>query len=161
MEKPLKVFWNGKHLRDIYPHATRWEVFKFKVKRFFRKCVIVTVSILVIWLACIIYSKVNPSIIYTKAEVIKEVEVKAPVLDRIAKCESGGNHYRNGQVIVNGNKNGSVDVGKYQINSLWFKKATEMGLNLTVEEDNTKFATYLYKTYGTEPWIWTKSCWNK
>jgi hypothetical protein len=86
----------------------------------------------------------------------------APVLVRIAKCESGNNHYdKNGQVLMKTNDNKSVDVGVMQINSIWFKKASEMKLDLTKEVDNRKFAEYLYENYGTEPWVWSKPCWNK
>lgn len=95
-------------------------------------------------------------------EVLVERPVTYPVLDRIAKCESNNSHYdKNGQVMLRGNRNGSVDVGRFQLNSIWFSKATELGLDLTKEKDNEEFAIYLYKTYGTEPWIFSKSCWNK
>ena len=48
-----------------------------------------------------------------------EVKGKAAVMDRIAICESGGKHYApSGQVIMRSNTNNSVDVGKYQINSI-------------------------------------------
>lgn len=40
--KTVKVFFNGEPLRDVYPHATRWQVVKFKVQRFFRKAFILS-----------------------------------------------------------------------------------------------------------------------
>lgn len=161
--KKIPIFWNGKLLRDVYPHATKWQVFKYRVKKFLMGCLfwltVIAISFGIFMAGRYLY----PTQVYTKQEVIKEVEVKAPVLDRIALCESKGNHWAtNGQVKVAGNKNGSVDIGKYQINNnIWGAKATEMGLNLMVEKDNEEFARYLYKNYGTEPWVWTKSCWNK
>lgn len=96
-------------------------------------------------------------------EVVKEIETKAPVLERIYKCESGGKHLgSNGQVILKANTNGSIDIGIAQINNtIWGKKASSLGLNLFIEEDNIKMAQYLYKNYGTEPWVWSKNCWNK
>lgn len=96
-------------------------------------------------------------------EVVVEVPRNAPVLARIAQCESNKSHYgKNGQVLVVGNTNKSVDVGYYQINmQIWGAKATELKLNLMVEEDNKKFGEYLYATLGTEPWVWSKKCWNK
>lgn len=95
------------------------------------------------------------------------VQAEAPVLDRIADCESGSGkgtatHYdKNGQVLLRGNKNGTVDVGKYQINSVWYAKATELKLDLTKEEDNKKMAEHIYANYGTEPWFASKKCWMR
>ena len=113
-------------------------------------------------------SILNPKTIITKAEVIKEVEVRAPVLDRIAGCESQGNpklkgtHFdKNGQVLMRSNTNRTVDIGKYQINTIWFAKATELGLDVTLEKDNEEMALYIYKNYGTTPWYASKSCWGK
>lgn len=101
--------------------------------------------------------------VYADREVIKEITKEAPVLARIARCESGNKHVgSNGQVILNANNNGSVDIGVMQINErIWGKKATELGLNLWVEKDNRAFAQYLYENFGSEPWIWSKGCWNK
>ncbi len=82
---------------------------------------------------------------------------------RIAKCESGGKQFdSNGQVILHANTNGTVDVGKYQLNmSVWGKTAAQMKLNLMEEKDNETFAQWLYLNKGTEAWYSSKSCWNK
>lgn len=102
------------------------------------------------------------NVVYADKEVIKEVEVNAPVLERIATCESGGKHLgKSGQVIIKTNTNGTVDIGKYQINSVWFKKATEMGLDLTKEKDNEAMAKYIYANRGTGDWSASSACWNK
>ena len=89
-------------------------------------------------------------------------DIKYPVLDRIAVCESNNKHFdKNGQVLMRGNSNKTVDVGIFQINSVWFSKATELGLDLTKEADNREFAKYLYTTRGTEDWVYSKKCWAK
>lgn len=105
----------------------------------------------------------NKTIEYQKQDVVVEIHVKAKILEKIAKCESGGSQYdRNGQVQFNGNKDGSVDIGKFQINNkLWGKKATELGYNLTIEKDNEAMAQWIYENRGTEDWVWSKKCWNK
>ena len=137
-------------------------MFMLKVKRFF---------ILVLFWICVgamgfgIFMAgryLYPTTIYTKQEVIKEVDSRAPVLERIAKCESKNSHFAtNGQVLVAGNTNKSVDIGRYQINSqIWGAHATEQGLNLFIEKDNEKMAIWIYKNYGTEPWVYSKKCWN-
>jgi len=90
------------------------------------------------------------------------LQPQTPVLDRIAQCESGGHQYApSGQVLMKPNKNGTIDVGKYQINSVWFKKATELGYNLTNEADNKAMAEWIYQNKGTGDWASSAHCWNK
>jgi hypothetical protein len=155
--------WEGRNYMK-YNRDIKTGQFKNKIKSFFKKVLFWSIIILALASTVQYFRWAYPTTI-TK-EVIKEVlinqEVSYPVLDRIAQCESGNSHLdKNGQVMLRGNTNKSVDVGVFQINSLWFKKATELGLDLTKEKDNREFATYLYKTYGTEPWVWSKKCWNK
>lgn len=154
--------WEGKNYMK-YNRDLKTGQFKNKVKSFLKK-LLFWIIVIFIFAGVIQYFRwAYP----TKIEVIKEVMVEKtptyPVLDRIAQCESGGSHLgKNGQVVVNGNTNGSVDVGLYQINDrLWGKAASDMGYNLSIEKDNRAFAIYLYTTQGTEPWIWSKKCWNK
>lgn len=103
---------------------------------------------------------------YAQVEVVKEVQVevkgKLPVLERIAKCESGGKHFdSNGQVLMRSNTNKTVDVGYFQINSVWFKKASEMGLDITKEADNKKMGEWIFANRGTVDWEASRSCWSK
>lgn len=96
-----------------------------------------------------------------EVEAIKEVEAKAPIMDRIAKCESGGKQLdTNGQVLMRSNTNKSVDVGKFQINSVHFAEATKLGFDLTTESGNEGYANYLYKNRGTGDWSSSAKCWN-
>jgi cell division protein YceG involved in septum cleavage len=126
---------------------------------------IVLIVIVLVGVAYFVGAKVSSKVEYKQVEkeVVVEVPRNAPVLERIARCESNSSHLgKNGQVLVVGNTNKSVDVGYYQINmQIWGAKATELKLNLMVEADNKKFGEYLYATLGTEPWIWSKKCWNK
>lgn len=155
----------GKYLKDIYPHATGFQVFRYKFNKFMEKVVIVAV------IAGMIYGgfevgkmTTEAGVSYANVEVIKEVEVQSTsaVMKRIAKCESGGKHYDiNGQVLMRSNTNKSVDVGLYQINSVWFKKATELGLDITKEKDNEAMARWIYDNRGTEDWYASKHCWMK
>lgn len=112
-----------------------------------------------------------------KPEIINVVQADngvAPILSKIADCESGerlsngkakkgsASHYgKNGQVNVYGNKNATVDIGKYMVNSYyWGKKATEMGLDIWKEVDNEKMAIWIYENEGTEPWSSSYNCWK-
>lgn len=172
--KSTKVFYMGKRLKDIYPHATGWQVFKFKVRKFFEKVFILAIVAAIGYGIFEAGGYFKPKeIILPPTQVIKEVEVEAPILDRIADCESGkrtpagkgvkgsARHYApSGQVLMTGNTNRTVDVGKYAINSVWFAKATELKLDLTKEEDNKTMATWIYKNRGTEDWSASVSCWR-
>jgi hypothetical protein len=94
------------------------------------------------------------------------VEVEAPedpavIMEKIARCESGGTHYRkDGTLIKNVNNNGTIDFGKFQINSAWEAKAASMGMNIYLPEGNEAFAYWLYDTRGTEDWYSSKHCWK-
>ncbi len=82
--------------------------------------------------------------------------VVPPILQKIAKCESKTGQYKDGQVTINA----TLDLGKFQINHVWFQKAHDMGYDLSKEEDNTKFAIWLFENKGTSPWSSSANCWN-
>jgi hypothetical protein len=90
-------------------------------------------------------------------------EEPAVVMDRVAKCESGGHQFTSkGVLITHINKDGSIDVGKFMINNTRHEaQAVKLGFNIYSEGGNTGYAYHLYETQGTEPWIHSKSCWVK
>ncbi len=142
-------------------NKSKFRSIKSKVAMFTKKTLIVMGSMSALGWAVYFGSNYVPRTVYADREVIKEVEMEAPVMDRIAHCESSGSHKKDGQVIFKANTDGSVDIGKYQINSIWNKKATKLGYDLTNEVDNKAFAMWLYKNYGTLPWSASAKCWNK
>ena len=152
----------GQRLRDVYPHATRFQVIKWRVReglkwllRMFTMGTIGSTVAIAIFMAGQYSSPVHLT-----AQTVME-QFDSPVLSRIAKCESGNTHFdKNGQVLVRANTNKTVDVGRYQINSVWFSKATGLGLNLFVEKDNEAFARWLYANEGTQPWYSSAKCWQ-
>ena len=82
------------------------------------------------------------------------------LLTKIAVCESGGKHFeKNGDLLVG--KYNPHDLGKYQINALyWKKKADELGYDLFTEAGNEAMARWLYRQYGTSPWKQSERCWK-
>jgi len=67
-------------------------------------------------------------------------------MERIAKCESGGIHYKkDGTLVKNINKNGTIDVGGFQINLTWEAKAHAEGFNIYLPEGNEGFAYWLFE----------------
>lgn len=156
--------WEGQNYMK-YQRDKKTGQFKNKVKSFFKKVMFWTVVIIAIAITVQYFRLAYPTTVTIEKvkEVLVNQEISYPVLDRIMMCESGGKHIsKNGQVIVNGNKNGSVDIGIMMINDrIWGAEATKLGLNLWVEKDNREFGKYLFAKYGSEPWVWSKSCWNK
>lgn len=98
------------------------------------------------------------------AEMPKVPSAMDVMLAKIAKCESSDKQFlEDGSVVLNINKDGSADVGKYQIN-LRYHGAEIARQKLDVinsEEDNRKFAEYLYERNGTADWSASKHCWSK
>ena len=82
------------------------------------------------------------------------------LLGKIARCESGGRHFeKNGDLLVG--KSNPHDLGKYQINALyWKKKADKLGYDLFTEAGNEAMALWLYRQYGTAPWKRSERCWK-
>ena len=60
MNKPKKVrfYYNGKRRKDIYPENTAFEVFKWKVRTFFKNYSLLLIAILVIGSGAYLHFKV-------------------------------------------------------------------------------------------------------
>ena len=157
--KSIRVMFYGKHLRDIYPRATRWQIAKYKVWRFTRKVLIVSAFVFAVTGSYALGAFINSAKVI---QVETPVKANAPVLERIAKCESGGSQYdKTGQVTLHPNSDGTIDVGKYQVNSKWFTQATKLGYDLTKPDDNKKMAEWIYENRGTGDWQSSARCWQK
>lgn len=143
---------------------TRFQLFVLKVKRTVKLSFLTAGAFSALGWAVVLGGHISPAqIVFAKQEVIKEVKGKAPVMERIAKCESGNSHIdpKTGQVYMLANTNKTVDVGKYMINTVWHKKAKELGLDITKEVDNEKMAYYIYENIGTSPWSASSHCWSR
>lgn len=160
--KKVRLYVNGERQKDVYLNMTKFQTFVYKVKKFLKRLFIGIVIALVMFGIYEFGGFMNPAIVYTKAEVIKEVPVKAPILEKIIKCESGGTHFdKNGQVLMRSNTNRTVDLGIAQINTVWFAKATELGFDLTKEKDNRAMAEWIFINHGTGDWSSSSKCWNR
>lgn len=96
------------------------------------------------------------------AQVTVKDTTLSPVMQRIEQCESTNRQKgKDGQVIVHINKDGTYDMGKFEINSTWNATATKMGYDLTNENDNQAFAVWIYENRGTGDWYSSSNCWNK
>lgn len=167
--KKIRITWNGQLLREVYPHATKWQVFKYRARRFFNRVLIVMGILAVgsgIGLTSYAFGQMatNPSVTTVTAD-----DSAVPVLQRIASCEEYGEighqatqiNPKNGQAWMMPNKNGTVDVGAFMVNSVWFSLASKMNLDLTKFEDNKTMAVWIYHNKGTGDWSASQKCWQK
>ena len=154
----LRVMWNGRSLRDIYLHGTHFQVSKWRALRFAQKLLIVSLLVSGLYTSYSFGFYMGPPTI----KQVSDQEAVYPVLERIAKCESGGSQYdKNGQVLLHWNKNGTIDIGKYAVNeTYWGAQATKLGFDLTVEADNRKMAVWIYYNKGTGDWSASHACWK-
>jgi len=84
-----------------------------------------------------------------------------PVMQRIAQCESRGQHVTRHGKVIRGKRN-PHDIGLFQINTVvWGKKAEELGYDIRTQEGNEQMARYLFAYYGSVPWQSSAACWNR
>jgi len=162
--KTLRVIYNFQPMLNYYPYATTWKIIKWKMARSVRNVSIVASFVIVGGASALTWNKLHPVTVWAEKTIEVPIEKGIPpIMSRIAKCESGGVHIdpKTGQVIMRSNTNGSVDVGKFQINSIWFKKASDLGLDITKELDNEKMAMWIYENKGTTDWSASQTCWYK
>ena len=100
--------------------------------------------------------------------LIKKYKLPVKEFSYIAKRESGcrikainAKYNKHGDVIWTLNKNGSIDRGLFQINSIHeatVRKLCKGPLDLLLTVDcNFKVAAYLYHRYGLAPWKYVSS----
>lgn len=87
-------------------------------------------------------------------------------LRRICSCESTGSpnneprHYDENGNVLRGRINPD-DIGKCQINLFYHgERAADLDIDLFTEEGNERFALLLYNEQGSQPWYWSRSCWQ-
>lgn len=174
--KQVKVtsYYRGVKTRKIYLHSTWYERLWINIKRGLWYGFSCTVAMAMVVVVALVYHQMNlPKVVSSAhAQEVKKINVP-PILLAIADCETGDRlpngkavkgtarqYGKSGQVLMTGNTNKSVDVGKFAINSTNYKLATKLGYDLTTEEGNTKMALYLHKKNGVQDWRFSASCWR-
>jgi hypothetical protein len=95
----------------------------------------------------------------TRVVIVKD-DTLPPVMQRIARCESQGQHFTKDGKVVRGKRN-PQDTGLFQINTaIWGKKAQELGYDIHSQEGNQQMARYLFENYGSVPWQTSAACWR-
>lgn len=94
------------------------------------------------------------------AQQIRAVFADAPLMVRVAKCESGLVHRQNGELIRN--RKGSSARGVFQVlMRVHQPQMYKMGLNPERTDHYLAYVRYLYDQYGLKPWQASEHCWNR
>ena len=81
-------------------------------------------------------------------------------MQKIAYCESRNRQFDTDGSIFRGVVN-NKDVGVFQINERYHLSDSEkMGIDIHSVDGNMKYARYLYKNQGTQPWSSSRPCWG-
>lgn len=130
------MLFKKEFLRDIYPHASKWQVFKFKIRSMVRSTLnwitIASVAYMAFWGVYKMGSN-QTSIVFADREVIKEIDtlsvkvaaLEKEVIDELSACESAGHSEEDGIIIFDDNRAGTLSkVNKASIGQFQFKVTT-------------------------------------
>jgi hypothetical protein len=85
----------------------------------------------------------------------------APIMERVAYCESTHTQFSSEGVVHRGVVN-NKDVGIFQINEKYhLKDSKKMGIDIYTIEGNMEYARHLYEEQGLQPWSASRPCWGK
>lgn len=102
----------------------------------------------------------KPYVLSIKEAIIEEFGTSSPMME-VARCESHWQQFNSEGEVLKGRVN-SKDVGIFQINERYhLDKSIELGLDIYTVEGNIKYAAYLYKTQGLQPWSASRPCWSQ
>ena len=81
-------------------------------------------------------------------------------LRKIAYCESRWRQYNKNGEVLRGTVN-RKDIGLFQISMIYWKdEAEQLNINIFEPNGNIDMAIQIYKNHGTDPWKWSKMCWQ-
>jgi hypothetical protein len=94
------------------------------------------------------------------ARQIRAVFADAPIMVRVAMCESGLTHRENGELIRN--KKGSSARGAFQVMmSYHAPEMKKMGLDPRRTDEYLAYVRHLYDQQKLAPWKETRACWSR
>ncbi len=166
--KAVRITFLGQPLHRIYPHASRYQVFKYRLFRALRWLLIrtgIAAAAFTALTGAYFYGQLTaPNMTATNQIVAAVTEAKSipAILHKICMAESGCKQFAaTGLPIMHANTNGSVDIGKFQINSkAWGQKAKELGYDLLTEEGNEAMAMWILNNRGTSDWYSSEHGWK-
>lgn len=94
------------------------------------------------------------------ARQIRALFPDAPIMVRVAMCESGLIHRKDGELIRN--QEGSSAKGTFQVlMRVHAPQMYKMGLNPERTDDYLAYVRFLFDRYGFTPWQSSQHCWNR
>lgn len=116
----LKVTYMGEPLKNIYPHATRFQVFKYRLALLTRRTLMAVFALGLLY-GAFFTGRVTTSPIFVNAEDKSQYmfdskieQLKNGVVDEILSCESAGHSEDNGIVVFDTNGKGSFGQLQFQ-----------------------------------------------
>lgn len=136
--KKIKVFFMGKKLCEVYPHATKWQVFKYNTQQFLRKVMRYSMIALTLYIAFFIGGQVNQRVVFADREVSifpqKVDDLKNQLVEKLAKCESAGHKEEDGIIIFDSNNVPSIGVLQFQRKTVMYYYKTLYGQTITPQD---------------------------
>jgi len=123
---------------------------------------IASVSLLIASILLLVAFSPQSSILYQKTPEMSPITPPAqipPILEKIARCESGGRQfYKNGEIV----RSITNDIGRYQINEKYhLAQAQQLGFDIFTKDGNEQYALWLYdEGRGLRHWRATEDCWS-
>lgn len=130
--KRIKIHYMGKRLKDVYPYATKWQVFKYRAVRILR-FTFAGIAAVAILTATLVTSfnlggKFNPDTVYAEKLVDKSMDyyndriesLKDDVVNRLSQCESAGAKDPDGLIIFDSNKKASIGRLQFQVSTVQY-----------------------------------------
>lgn len=164
MNPKTKVFYNG-NLIHPNQHTNKWyNRFPRSTYKHFKSSLFRIGGLSLLLAIAYTYGQINIAEHIINAETITHTIMQPtdfPILEKIAKCESGYKQFKANGDVIRGKINPS-DIGKYQINEYINNDlARKLHFDIFTEQGNHDMAVYLFTHQGTEPWNSSKSCWSK
>ena len=136
----LKVTYMGEPLKNIYPHATKWQVFKYKFALFMRKTLIVSMIVGAVYGSFHI-GRATTEPVFLQAEdkskamfMSKVDKLKEEVANQLMACESAGHTEDDGIIIFDSNAKASIGNFQFQKDTVIHYYKVLYGKTITPKE---------------------------
>lgn len=138
--KTLQVIYNGEPLCKIYPHASKWQVFKYNSSMIIRKVLIIAFILGGIY-GTFQLGRVTTAPKFVQAEdksnemfTGKIEKLKNDVVNKIRSCESAGSNEDAGLIVFDSNNKASIGTMQFQVNTIIHYYKTLYGRTITPKE---------------------------
>ena len=140
--KKIPIFWNGKKLCQVYPHATKFQVFKYRVRKFLYNLLYWTIVLAVLCGIFMVGKYLSPTVVYKVQE--KEIildnlkekinEFKGKLVSDIRNCERANFNEDDGLIIFDSNKVASIGTYQFQKKTVIYYYKLLYGQDITGKE---------------------------